>query len=155
LNAPWGFAIAPQHFGPFSGALLVGDFGDGAINAFHPRTDEFLGQLPDPTGQPLRIDGLWALSEGNGAWAGSEDKLDFSAGPNSEANGLFGYIRTRWARRGVDPPGELGMERWWRCSPVEPALTSTEESRGPKSDPGHSPVFAESYFHRGERIVLC
>ena len=73
----------------------MGNFRDGAINAFHPRTDEFLGQLPDPIGQPLRIDGLWALSEGNGAGAGSEDKLYFSAGPNNEANGLFGYIGAR------------------------------------------------------------
>jgi uncharacterized protein (TIGR03118 family) len=95
LNAPWGFAIAPKNFGPFSGALLVGNFGDGAINAFHPRTVEFLGQLPDPTGQPLKIDGLWALDEGNGARAGSADKLYFSAGPNDEADGLFGYIRLR------------------------------------------------------------
>jgi uncharacterized protein (TIGR03118 family) len=95
LNAPWGFAIAPEDFGPFSGALLVGNFGDGAINAFHPRTDEFLGQLPDPTGHPLKIDGLWALGEGNGARAGSGDKLYFSAGPNNEADGLFGYIKAQ------------------------------------------------------------
>jgi uncharacterized protein (TIGR03118 family) len=95
LNAPWGFAIAPGDFGAFSGALLVGNFGDGAINAFHRHTHEFLGQLRDPTGQPLKIDGLWALGEGNGADAGSEDKLYFSAGPNSEADGLFGYIRAQ------------------------------------------------------------
>ena len=54
-----------------------------------------MGQLPDPIGQPLRIDGLWALREGNDAGAGSEDKLYFSAGPNNETNGLFGYIRAR------------------------------------------------------------
>jgi uncharacterized protein (TIGR03118 family) len=95
LNAPWGFAIAPDRFGPFSKALLVGNFGDGAINAFHPATYTFLGQLTDPTGHPIKIDGLWALTTGNGGQAGSEQKLYFCAGPNEEADGLFGYIKPR------------------------------------------------------------
>jgi uncharacterized protein (TIGR03118 family) len=93
LNAPWGFAIAPARFGDFSGALLVGNFGDGAINAFDPSTHAFLGQLLAPSGQPLKIDGLWALGVGNGGEAGSTQKLYFSAGPNNESDGLFGYIK--------------------------------------------------------------
>jgi uncharacterized protein (TIGR03118 family) len=93
LNAPWGFAIAPDRFGAYAGALLVGNFGDGAINVFDPETYDFRGQVRDALGRPLQIDGLWALSAGNGAQAGSEDKLYFSAGPNSEADGLFGTIR--------------------------------------------------------------
>jgi len=93
LNAPWGFAIAPDRFGRFSKSLLVGNLGDGAINALDPVTYAFLGQLQDATGQPLKIDGLWALSAGNGGRAGSEHKLYFSSGPNSEADGLFGYIK--------------------------------------------------------------
>jgi uncharacterized protein (TIGR03118 family) len=92
LNAPWGLAIAPDEFGFKSGALLVGNFGDGAINAFDAETDEFLGQLLDATGHPLRIDGLWVIGTGNDEQAGSESKLYFAAGPNDEANGLFGYI---------------------------------------------------------------
>jgi uncharacterized protein (TIGR03118 family) len=93
LNAPWGFAIAPDDFDDASNALLVGNFGDGAINVFDPETFEYRGQLRDVTGQPLRIDGLWAMSVGNGAQAGSAAKLYFTAGPNNEADGLFGTIR--------------------------------------------------------------
>jgi uncharacterized protein (TIGR03118 family) len=93
LNAPWRFAIAPSGFGDRHLQLLVGNFGDGAINVFDLVTDAYLGQLHDLTGQPLRIDGLWAMSAGNGSRAGSEAKLYFSAGPNNEADGLFGYIR--------------------------------------------------------------
>jgi uncharacterized protein (TIGR03118 family) len=95
LNAPWGFAIAPDGFAIHGNALLVGNFGDGAINVFDPDTYVFRGQLPDASGQPLKIDGLWALKVGNGSHAGSEDKLYFSAGPNSEADGLFGYVRAQ------------------------------------------------------------
>ena len=36
LNAPWGLALAPAGFGRFGGDLLVGNFGDGRINAFGP-----------------------------------------------------------------------------------------------------------------------
>jgi uncharacterized protein (TIGR03118 family) len=95
LNAPCGFAFAPENFGRFSGALLSGNLGDGAINAFNPCTYEFLGQLTDPTGQVIKIDGLWALGEGNGERAGSEDKLYFAASPDSDSHGLFGYIRAQ------------------------------------------------------------
>ena len=34
LNSPWGLALAPGNFGKFSGDLLVGNFGNGHINAF-------------------------------------------------------------------------------------------------------------------------
>jgi uncharacterized protein (TIGR03118 family) len=95
VNAPWGFTIAPNGFGTFNKALLVGNFGDGAINAFDPATYAFLGQLSDASGTPIKIDGLWALSPGNGAQAGAKHKLYFSAGPNNEADGLFGYIRVQ------------------------------------------------------------
>src|SRR5213078_2057615 len=62
LNAPWGLAVAPRHFGKFSHALLVGNFGDGAINAFNLRTGAFLGQLEDSDGNLIHIDGLWGLA---------------------------------------------------------------------------------------------
>src|SRR5215467_13573208 len=61
LNAPWGVAIAPANFGAFPGALLVGNFGDGAINAFDPTTGSLPGTLDDPQGNPIHIPGLWAL----------------------------------------------------------------------------------------------
>jgi uncharacterized protein (TIGR03118 family) len=92
LNAPWGMAMAPARFGAFSGALLVGNFGNGWINAFDPATGQFLGSMFASTGAPLRIDGLWALSFGNGANGGDTDQLYFTAGPNDEKDGLFGVI---------------------------------------------------------------
>ena len=91
LNAPWGLTIAPASFGKFAGALLVGNFGDGKINAFDPQTGAFLGTLSSASGDPLFIDGLWALRNG------PDGTVDFSSGPNDEAHGLIGVIRPNWA----------------------------------------------------------
>src|SRR5258706_12050393 len=66
LNAPWGLVIAPASFGSFGGALLVGNFGDGTINAFNATTGAFLGTLNGPLCSPIAIDGLWGITFGNG-----------------------------------------------------------------------------------------
>ncbi len=96
LNAPWGMAMAPLRFGKFGGALLVGNFGDGAINAYDPRTGAFLGQVSDPKGQLIRIEGLWGLA------FGSEGRsLYFTAGPNDENNGLLGVLRAENGGHGM------------------------------------------------------
>lgn len=87
LNAPWGLAIAPLGFGPFSGDILVGNFGDGLINAYDPNTTEWLGSLDDANGNPVSIGGLWALEFGNGKSAGSTHTLYFTA-----AEGLLGGL---------------------------------------------------------------
>jgi uncharacterized protein (TIGR03118 family) len=92
LDAPWGLTIAPPSFGALAGDLLVGNFGDGKINVFSPSPTQFLGQLNGPNGQPLTIDGLWALTPGNGGAAGDPNALYFSSGPVSETHGLFGAI---------------------------------------------------------------
>lgn len=93
LNAPWGIAQAPGDFGPFSHRLLIGNFGDGYIHAYNAVSGKFEGTLLDPTGSWLWIDGLWALSfAGNGAGNGSATELYFTAGPNDEADGVFGKI---------------------------------------------------------------
>jgi uncharacterized protein (TIGR03118 family) len=92
LNSPWGLAIAPASFGQFAGDLLVGNFGDGLINAFDLTTHAFEGQLLGLDGNPLAIDGLWALNVGNNGSAGSNQSIYFSAGPNGESHGLFGVI---------------------------------------------------------------
>jgi uncharacterized protein (TIGR03118 family) len=92
LNAPWGLAIAPTSLGEFAGDLLVGNFGDGKINAFNLAKNTFDGQLTGTDGKPLSIDGLWALTIGNDGSAGSSKALYFSAGPNNEAHGLFGTV---------------------------------------------------------------
>ncbi len=93
LNSPWGVAIAPSNFGPFSGDLLVGNFGDGRINAVDPATGEFLGQLRNADNRPITIDGLWALAFGGGtANNGPTNSLFFTAGIDGESHGLFGVL---------------------------------------------------------------
>ena len=92
LNSPWGLVLTPANFGAFSNALLLGNFGDGRINAFDPITGNFLGQLQDPFGNTLAINGLWGLIFGNGATAGPATTLFFTAGIADEAHGLFGSI---------------------------------------------------------------
>jgi uncharacterized protein (TIGR03118 family) len=92
LNAPWGLAEAPGDFGPFSHTLLVGNFGSGQIAAYNEQTGGFLGLFQNATGDPLAIDGLWAISFGNNTQAGSALALYFTAGPNDESDGLFGYL---------------------------------------------------------------
>ena len=91
LNAPWGLVLAPAGFGRFGGALLVGNFGDGRINAYKPGTGKFLGRLRDEDGSPIEIDGLWALRFGNGV-TGNPTTLLFTAGIDDEQHGLFGAI---------------------------------------------------------------
>ena len=93
LNAPWGMALAPADFGPFSSALLVGNFGDGHIQAFDPASGRFLGQLRDETGRPIVIDGLWGIAFGNGVGGGDRNALYFASGPDGETHGLFGSLR--------------------------------------------------------------
>ena len=92
LNAPWGMAMAPANFGTFSGALLVGNFGDGKINAFDPATGAFLGTLTDPGGTAISIDGLWGIAFGNGINAQPTNTLFYAAGPADETNGAYGRI---------------------------------------------------------------
>ena len=89
LNAPWGLAIAPPGFGQLTGALLVGNFGDGRVSAF--RGDHFIGQLRTTGNRPVTIDGLWALLPGT-ATTGGVGTLWFSAGPDDEQNGLVGQL---------------------------------------------------------------
>jgi uncharacterized protein (TIGR03118 family) len=107
LNAPWGVALAPLDFGIFSHALLVGQFagggtseGSGTIAAYDLATGSFMGLVQDATGKPLSINGLWALSPGNSAAAGSYDpagspasELYFTAGTDHGTGGLFGYLK--------------------------------------------------------------
>jgi uncharacterized protein (TIGR03118 family) len=96
LDAPWGLAMAPDDFGQFSGDLLVGNFGDGRINAYREQNDgswTFEGQLMSG-GHVIEIDGLWALGFGNGQGSGPTNSLYFTAGPEDETHGLFGSITT-------------------------------------------------------------
>jgi uncharacterized protein (TIGR03118 family) len=92
LDAPWGLAIAPAGFGPFGGALLVGNEGDGHISAFDVLSGSFLGQISNALNQPIANPGLWGLTFGNGVNGGSPSTLYFTAGIQGETQGLFGSI---------------------------------------------------------------
>jgi len=103
LSSPWGLALAPADFGEFSNALLVGNHGDGLINAFDPLTGVLLGSLSDIGGNPIEIYGLWGLLFGNGGNGGDLNKLYFTAGVDGVAgvatngnaplySGLFGSL---------------------------------------------------------------
>jgi len=86
LNSPWGLAEVPSKFGGLvPETLLVGNFGDGHINAYDIKTKKFLGQLFHRKGQPLQFNGLWSLLF-------VESRLYFTAGINNESDGDFGFI---------------------------------------------------------------
>lgn len=91
LNAPWGMAMAPTSFGRFGGALLVGNFGNGLIHAFDPRTGLLLGSLHDGDGNRVVIPNLWGLRVGNTNFGGT-DAVVFTAGPGDEEHGLVGSL---------------------------------------------------------------
>jgi uncharacterized protein (TIGR03118 family) len=102
FNAPWGVALAPNDFGTYSHELLIGEFGGGTIDAFDLFTGVHRGQVLNAAGKPIVIEGLWALSAGNGASAESYDppatgvqpaaEIYFTAGPNEGKDGLLGYL---------------------------------------------------------------
>jgi uncharacterized protein (TIGR03118 family) len=98
LNSPWGLAWAPGNFGKFGHDLLVGNFGDGTINAFDPVTGALLGTIDGSNGMPLVNLGLWGLAFGNGQQGTSTSSLYFTAGipglDQIEDHGLFGAIAT-------------------------------------------------------------
>jgi uncharacterized protein (TIGR03118 family) len=110
LNSPWGLALAPANFGDYSSALLVGNSGDGLINAFDLITGNLLGSLVDDlTNMPIAIDGLWGLDFGNGGNGGQTNELFFTAGPNDGANGLFGKIVSTTSSSSVPEPATLAL----------------------------------------------
>ena len=113
LNAPWGAVWAPRDFGAFSNRVLIGNFGSGQIAVFDGFDGKFIGFMEDPNSNVIKIDGLWALMFGNSAIgcpstaptappadvglpkcgaSGPYNSLFFTAGPNGEANGLFGTL---------------------------------------------------------------
>jgi uncharacterized protein (TIGR03118 family) len=92
LNAPWGAVVAPPEFGSFGNMLLIGNFGDGVINAFDATTGAFVDTVKDASGQPIVNDGLWGLIFGNGTNDQPATSLYFTAGIAEEAAGVYGHI---------------------------------------------------------------
>jgi uncharacterized protein (TIGR03118 family) len=113
LNAPWGMALAPQGFGHFGSRLLVGNFGDGRINAFDLATGKWVGHLEGAHHKPIEIEGLWGIQFGNGLQSQPVDTLFFAAGPNDEKHGLYGRL---------DAVTNPDMER-----PVKPDQDATDQ----------------------------
>jgi uncharacterized protein (TIGR03118 family) len=93
LNSPWGITLAPTTFGEFGGMLLVGNEGNGMINAFDPLTGMFMGTLSDGAGNPIVNDGLWAIGFRAPGGTFDPNALYFVAGINDENDGLFGEIK--------------------------------------------------------------
>ncbi|WP_213805172.1 TIGR03118 family protein [Granulicella sp. dw_53] len=107
LNVPWAVTLAPNDFGTFSHALLIGQFANagatpnsGVIAAYDLASGHFLGLLEDASGAPIAINGLWGLSFGNASGPGNYDpagapseELYFAAGVHGETQGLFGYLK--------------------------------------------------------------
>jgi uncharacterized protein (TIGR03118 family) len=91
LNAPWGLVIAPASFGHYAGDLLVGNFGNGHVNAFSA-TLAPKGEVMSAPKTPLVIKDLWGLIVGNGGSGGSTSDIYFTAGPHNEKHGLLGSL---------------------------------------------------------------
>ena len=131
LNSPHGIAVAPDNFGQFSNALLVGNFGDSKVNAFNLQTGQFLGQLTDAHGNTLILNGgfkkesdtkgLWGLTFGDGQNGAATNSLFFAAGINDENDGLFGKVT-------------VSGEDFGRNGIVTKAPHFYEDYKGPKLD---------------------
>ena len=92
LNAPWGAVVPPAGFGAFAGKLLIGNFGDGTINAFDPTAGTFIDQMKDSTGAPITNASLWGMVFGGGGTSGDPNTLYITAGLSNEQHGLFAAI---------------------------------------------------------------
>ena len=92
FDEPWGITVAPGTFGDFANALLVGNFGNGMINAFNASTFAFLGTISDGLGNPIVNDGLWALGFRTPGSGFDSSALFFTAGIQGGTHGLFGAL---------------------------------------------------------------
>jgi uncharacterized protein (TIGR03118 family) len=109
LNAPWGMVFTPSSFGPLGNNFWIGNFGDGMINAFNSAGTD-VGQPKDDKGNPLHVDGLWALVFGNGSNKAATTSLYFTAGPNMESEGIFGTfdVKSKKSQGMGGGPGPYG-----------------------------------------------
>jgi len=92
LDSPWGLALAPEGWGELANSLLVGNFGDGAIHAYDPETGDLQATLTDTDGSTLHLDGLWAIVVGPKAPKDYSSRVFFTAAPDDEAHGVYGYL---------------------------------------------------------------
>lgn len=121
LNSPWGLAYAPDNFGAYSNTLLVSNFGDGTIVAFDPTTNHAIDYLRDPSGEAIKIPGIWGLLFGNGASLGDKNSLYFAAGPEDEGDGVFGRLNVA----PIEPTNASGL----RANATLSSLSLNDPSR--------------------------
>jgi len=100
LNAPWGVVATPASFGTFSNDVLIGNFGDGTINAFDTQ-GHFLAQVSDSAGHVITNPGLWDMTFGAGG-TGDPNTLYFTAGGANQTSGLFATLVPATAVTGAD-----------------------------------------------------
>ena len=139
LNSPWGLAIAPSTFGAFANDLLVGNFGDGTINAFDPSTGASLGPVNDVLGTAVVIPNLWALQVGNGGSGGDPNAVYFTAGipgPDNGNHGLFGRLEsapqttTQTVVNGANAQGAIAPYTWIAITGINLAGTTRAWNNG-------------------------
>jgi uncharacterized protein (TIGR03118 family) len=145
LNSPWGMTVAPNNYGPngvFSDALLVGNFGDSHVSAFNIQTGAFLGQLSDPQGHPLTLNGgvggsdtkgLWGITFGNGKGGTRRTDLFFAAGINDESDGLFGKVTMTDADKHKDDEPHTGPAVHVSTSVASPGNLGAASTAGSNS----------------------
>ena len=92
LNSPWGIALAPANFGTLSNDILIGNFGDGTVNAYDPNTSTFIGKLKHADGSTLALPGIWGMAFGNGKSAQPTNTLFYASGPSGKTTGAYGRI---------------------------------------------------------------
>ena len=131
LNSPWAMTLAPAGFGLFGGQLLVGNFGDGRINAFDPVSGTWIGNLKDTNGASIAIEGLWDLKVGNGGSAGATNKLYFTAGISGggslEDHGLFGSLSLVAPQYTPGSPPSPSGRRGLKFAPVVTSVNAGDQ----------------------------
>jgi uncharacterized protein (TIGR03118 family) len=92
--SPWGVVQAPDSFGAFANAILIGNFAeeDGFINAF-ASDGTYLGMLMEGS-DPFNVPYLWALETRASGSGFDSSAVFFTAGIGDEEHGLFGQLNS-------------------------------------------------------------
>jgi uncharacterized protein (TIGR03118 family) len=125
LNAPWGLAVAPSGFGTLSGALLVGNFGDGHINGFDIASGAFMHVIGNASGSPIVLNGLWGIAFGNDARNQPRKVLYAAAGSNGEANGLYARIDLGATAPDIVAPTNVALSAPAAAATVSGSITAS------------------------------
>jgi uncharacterized protein (TIGR03118 family) len=120
-NAPWGIVVPPAGFGAFAGDVLVGNFGDGVLNAYTP-AGTFIDSVRDAGGNVITNLSLWDLVFGGGGPAGDPNTLYLTAGGMAEMHGIFASLVPTQASGGNTPDFSLSV------SPTSATVTAGASS---------------------------